>query len=325
MIRVLVTAPFCDAAKKKMTEDCGDICRFSFVNPTARDYMEQLREAEVVIGEPELSDIFSAGNIRFIQMTWAGTEKYTAADNFPRGILLANMSGAFGGIISEYVIGSIIAMYRDFPRYISQKNQRIWQDTGKEECLWGKKVLILGTGDIGSSIAVRLSAFGTMNTGVCRQNTSPKSGFDNIYKLDRLSSLLPEADIVIGCIPGNKETAGLLNRDRLQMMKHGSLLVNVGRGSLVDIDALAEVLESGHLFGAILDVAAPEPLPKEHVLWGMDNVFITPHISGPSFGHSKRTEFLIENICAENLRRYADGRHIINEVDFETGYRRPEK
>ena len=112
----------------------------------------------------------------------------------------------------------------------------------------------------------------------------------------------------------------MLDKRRIALMKSDALLVNVGRGSLIDTDALTEALSGGHLFGAILDVFEQEPLPPDSPLWTMKNVLITPHISGPSFGHSPHTEKLIADICEENIRRFMNGEPLTNTVLPETGY-----
>ena len=122
-------------------------------------------------------------------------------------------------------------------------------------------------------------------------------------------------------LPGTKETAGLLDERRLRLMKKTAVLVNAGRGSLIDTAALEKVMAEGHLFGAALDVTAPEPLPESSPLWDMDNVIITPHVAGIGFGHLPETESKIADICCENLARYVRGEALINLVDRATGYR----
>lgn len=313
MTEVLITAPCSDEVKRRLRE-FENSCVFSF-----GDRKSDIGDVEAVIGEPRTEKIRQAKSLNFIQMTWAGADIYTCNGAFPQGIRLATASGAFGGVISEYVVGAILCVYRRFPEYIENQKVCIWRDAGAERTIEGKTALILGTGDIGSNIAKRLSAFGTKNIGI-RRTGAPAQYFDEMHTLSDIDSLLPRADLVIGCLPNTKETGHILNYDRLCLMKSDALFINVGRGSLIDTDALIRALEERRIAGAILDVLEKEPLAADSPLWKMPNVLITPHISGRGFGHDPATERKIWDICLENLRRYLSGEDIINEIDFARGY-----
>ena len=312
MTEVLITAPCSDEIKLRL-EEFKNRCVFLF-----KDRKSDIGSAEVVIGEPRTEIIREAKNLKFVQMTWAGADIYTRG-GFPQGIKIANASGAFGSVIAEYVIGAILCVYRRFPEYIENQKVCIWRDAGAERTIEGKTALILGTGDIGSNIAKRLSAFGTKNIGI-RRTGAPAQYFDEMHTLSDIDALLPRADLVIGCLPNTKETGHILNYDRLCLMKSDALFINVGRGSLIDTDALIRALEERRIAGAILDVLEKEPLAADSPLWKMPNVLITPHISGRGFGHDPATEKKVWNICLENLRRYIAGEDIINEVDMNLGY-----
>ena len=312
MTEVLITAPCSDEIKLRL-EEFKNSCIFSF-----GDRKNDIGSAEVVIGEPRTERIREAKNLKFIQMTWAGADIYTRG-GFPQGIKIANASGAFGPVIAEYVIGAILCIYRRFPEYIENQKVCIWRDAGAERTIEGKTALILGTGDIGSNIAKRLSAFGTKNIGV-RRTGAPAQYFEEIHTLSNLDSLLPQADLIIGCLPNTKETGHILDGKKFALMKSDALLINVGRGSLIDTPALTRALEERRIAGAVLDVLEKEPLAADSPLWSMPNVLITPHISGRGFGHDPATERKIWDICLENLRRYLSGEEIINEIDFARGY-----
>ena len=305
MTEVLITAPCSDEIKLRL-EEFKNSCIFSF-----GDRKNDIGSAEVVIGEPRTERIREAKNLKFIQMTWAGADIYTRG-GFPQGIKIANASGAFGSVIAEYVIGAILCVYRRFPEYVENQKVCIWRDAGAERTIEGKTALILGTGDIGS-------AFGTKNIGI-RRTGAPAQYFDEMHTLSNIDALLPRADLVIGCLPNTKETGHILNYDRLCLMKSDALFINVGRGSLIDTDALIRALEERRIAGAILDVLENEPLAADSPLWKMPDVLITPHISGRGFGHDPATERKIWDICLENLRRYLSGEDIINEIDFARGY-----
>ena len=312
MTEVLITAPCSDEIKLRL-EKFKNSCVFLF-----KDRKNDIGSAEVVIGEPRTERIREAKNLKFVQMTWAGADIYTRG-GFPQGIKIANASGAFGPVIAEYVIGAILCVYRRFPEYVENQKVCIWRDAGAERTIEGKTALILGTGDIGSNIAKRLSAFGTKNIGI-RRTGAPAQYFDEMHTLSNIDALLPRADLVIGCLPNTKETGHILNYDRLCLMKSDALFINVGRGSLIDTDALIRALEERRIAGAILDVLENEPLAPDSPLWKMPNVLITPHISGRGFGHDPATEKKVWDICLENLRRYLSGEDIINEIDFARGY-----
>ena len=230
MTEVLITAPCSDEIKLRL-EEFKNSCIFSF-----GDRKSDIGSAEVIIGEPRTERIREAKNLKFVQMTWAGADIYTRG-GFPQGIKIANASGAFGGVISEYVVGAVLCLYRRFPEYIENQRSALWRDAGAERTIEGKTALILGTGDIGSNIAKRLSAFGTKNIGI-RRTGAPAQYFDEMHTLSNIDALLTRADLVIGCLPNTKETGHILNYDRLCLMKSDALFINVGRGSLIDTDAL---------------------------------------------------------------------------------------
>lgn len=134
-----------------------------------------------------------------------------------------------------------------------------------------------------------------------------------ICRLDDAEAYLPEADIVIGCMPSSAENDNYLSEGRISMMKKGAVLVNMGRGTLLDLDALYDSMQKGSLYGAVLDVFNPEPLTEEHPIWNMANVIITHHVAGPSKGNPV-TERLIAEICRDNIRRYITGEELRNRV-----------
>ena len=279
---------------------------------------ECMRNANIIIGEPDLALIRQNDVLEWVQMTWAGTDKYTIKSSdygFPKHVQLTNMSGAFGIIMSEYAIGAILALYRHFPTYWQQQKNAIWMDAGAEDSLYGKMVLLLGTGDIGSNLAKRLKAFGTTNIGIRRDITEIPDGFDEICGFEQLDELLTRADIVACSLPNKPQTRNLLTKERLLKMKKEAVLLNMGRGGLMDTNVLADVLETGHLKGVVLDVSSPEPLPKEHPLWKCDRVMITPHIAGPSIGHCPATQDRIVDACCENVKRYFLGEALLHKIE----------
>ena len=174
----------------------------------------------------------------------------------------------------------------------------------------------MGTGKIGTEIAERLKAFDCYISGLRRKNILPEY-FDEVHLVEELSEELEKADIVINCMPNNSESIGLMSRKRFAVMKSNAIFVNVGRGLLLEEGAIEWALQEKKIAGAVLDVQRVEPLDKQSVLWNMENVLITPHVAGISFGHSKITEDKIWEIVRENLKRYVHGQPLINMVSFE--------
>ena len=149
--RVIVTAE-CSEKTKEMLRRCfGEMCDLTFDRTP-----ETLGDAEICIGEPRMELVEQAECLRWVQMTWAGTDIYTRRAGFPENVMLTNASGAFGRTISEYVLAGILAMYRNFPAYREQQKHAVWQSAGAERTLFGKTVLVLGTGDLGGNVAKRL-------------------------------------------------------------------------------------------------------------------------------------------------------------------------
>lgn len=316
MKQIAVTFPCTMEQKEKLIQSVpSDEAVFLFTNEN-----KILRSSHIVIGEPELVDILENPQLEWVQMTWAGTDKYTVNPGFPKHVRLCNMSGAFGVIMSEYAIGAILSLYRHFFDYRLQQMHGLWKDAGKEDSLCGKTVLFLGTGDICSHTARRLKAFGTVNIGLKRELSGEIDGFDKLDTLSNIDAWLLKADIVICALPNKPNTRMLLTKERLLSMKKEATLLNMGRGSLLSCDDLNEVLDAGHLKYVVLDVTNPEPLPPEHPLWKQERVMLTPHISGPSINHCPDTQERIVDACCENLQRYFSGKPLLHEImdsDFE--------
>lgn len=317
-IKIWVKVP-CDAnVKRKLKMKFQRKCDFNFTDDNKSFPCNQ---AEIIIGEPSRKEILMGKNIKWIQLTWAGADKYIELKDIMKNIILTNASGAFGEIISEYVIGAIISLYRNFPQYWKNQQNHIWAKSNSSYTIFGKKVLILGTGDIGKNIACRLKAFDADISGIRRKKSNePIEGFDKVFDLSVIDDLIPKADIVICCLPSTEKTKGLMTYNRLKNMKKDAIFINVGRGDLVESNDLVKVLKFGHLKGAVLDVMSEEPLPINSDLWNMENIIITPHIAGPSFDGNTNVQDSIWKLCIENIERYLNGKELINVVDFSQGY-----
>ncbi len=283
---------------------------------------DALSEAEIMMGQPAPEELQHCGKLKWLQLSSAGADRYVRCPELFREIRLTTVSGAFGQSIAEWTLAMTMSLYKHLNLFRDNQNLQRWRDAGEQFSPEGRRVLILGCGDLGTSIAEMFKRFHCRIIGLRKHPSLEKPVyFDEIRPLEALEEELPEAEIVIGSLPETRETQGLLDERRLSLLSGKAILINVGRGSLIDLDALAERLESGSLYGAALDVTHPEPLPPEHLLWRIPSCILTPHASGGSFGHLKATEEKIYEICRENLRRYLAGEALLNQVDFTTGYR----
>lgn len=281
----------------------------------------ELAAAEVIVGFPPVPRLASAKNLKWLQIPWSGADGYADHPEFPAHVMLTNATGAFGRPIAEYAFAAVLSLMRRFHQYRDCQKEAKWMRQGDEMSPTGKRVLILGAGDIGTNTARLFKMLDCHITGVRRVVREIPKEFDAMITLDQVDEILPKADIVICCMPHTPLTQGFLNRQRLENMKSTAILVNVGRGTLIDHEALADVLNAGKIYGAALDVTCPEPLPQDHPLWKCRNVMITPHVSGQTFAGLKDKEDYFFRVCRENLVAYRDGKTLENQVDLKTGYR----
>ena len=270
-----------------------------------------ISRAEIIIGEPSIEELQAAHKLRWLQMTWAGADRYLKG-GFPKHVTLTNASGAFGQTIAEHALAMLFSLCRRIPAYCRQNK---WKDLGSEKKIRGSSALIFGCGDIGTHIAESLKGFGVRTIGVCRNPKKPRKHFDILTVLSCAEAFFEQADFILCALPQTPETVGYFNMDRLSALKQDAVLINVGRGSFICTKALKALLSQGRFFGVGLDVMEEEPLEAEHPLWQMPNVIVTPHVAGVGFGHLPDTEEKIWSICKENLRRYLKGEQLMNQVD----------
>lgn len=279
-----------------------------------------LADMDIIIGNLPKEKLNIAKNLKWLQLNSAGADVYVKEGVLPEGVILTNATGAYGLAISEHMLGVLLELLKKLNLYRDNQRENIWKDEGEVRSIYGSTVLVVGLGDIGSEFAKRIKALGGYTIGIRRSDTRKPEFIDELYLMDKLDEVLGRADVVALTLPQTKDTYKLFNKDRLFKMKKGAVLLNVGRGTVIDTDALYEVLQEDYLFGAAIDVTDPEPLPSAHNLWDLKNVIITPHISGDY--HLRETHNRIVNIAAENLKAYLKGEELKNIVDLSTGYRR---
>ena len=276
--------------------------------------------ADVILGN--VPDFFLTGSPKLLWMQTgsAGVESYVRPGVLAENTLLTNATGAYGLAISEHMLGMLLELFKKLELYRDAQKDGQWKSLGAVKAVYGSTVLVLGMGDIGGEFGKRCKALGAKVIGVRRSNRQKPDYADEVHLLEDLDQLLPQADVVAVTLPGTEATRGLMNRERLAKMKEGAVLLNVGRGYIVDTEALCDALESGHLSGAGVDVTEPEPLPADHRLWRIPTALVTPHVSG--FYHLEETHQRIVNIFVENLEHFRKGEPLRNQVDFSTGYRK---
>jgi phosphoglycerate dehydrogenase-like enzyme len=272
----------------------------------------------VIFGNPRKDLVARCRRLKWIQLQSAGTDGYVNGEISPE-VLLSCASGGYGHGVSEHMVAVTLQIVKKLHLYRDEQSRGHWQSRGGVKSILGSTVLVVGLGDIGSEYAWRMKALGAYVIGV-RRTVQPKSScVDEVALTDQLDDLLPRADIVALILPGIRETEGIINRDRLGKMKRGAFIVNAGRGSAIDTEALCDALESGQIAGAGLDVTAPEPLPEGHRLWKLEAAVITPHVAG---GHNMpETAEHIMNLNLENAARFVKGERLRSLVDPKTGYR----
>ena len=279
---------------------------------------EQAQEANVIIGNVPREYLKDSPNLRWIQLNNAGTEGFCDPGVLPEGTLLTNASGAYGMAISEHLIAMLFMIQKHLGVYRDQQKEHLWIKQEPMLVTEGSTVLVLGLGDIGSTFARKMKAMGSYVIGVRRTLREKPDYVDELYTMDALSRLLPRADVVALSLPGYAATRGVIGKEGLDRMKPGAVLLNVGRGTAVDTNALSDALYAGKLAGAGLDVTDPEPLPADHPIWDAPGALITPHVSG---GYAlKPTLEKILALSARNLERYEKGETLENMVDLTTGY-----
>lgn len=281
---------------------------------------EDVDWAQVILGNVPAAMLHGSPALEWLQTNSAGVEAYIQPGVLAGDTLLTNATGAYGLAIAEHMLGMLLELFKKLELYRDAQKSGAWQSQGAVKAVYGSTVLVLGMGDIGGEFAARCKALGAKVIGVRRSPRPCPEYADEVHLLEDLDSLLPQADVVAVTLPGTDATRGLMSRERLAKMKEGAVLLNVGRGFIVDTEALCDALERGHLSGAGVDVTDPEPLPPTHRLWNIPTAVVTPHISG--FYHLREIHERIVGIFLENLRHFQAGEPLRNLVDFATGYRK---
>ncbi len=270
-------------------------------------------ECPVWLGQPDLlATLLRQGHgPAWVQSTWAGITPLLV-DGLPRGYRLTRAVGIFGQVMAEYVLTYMLGHEREVLARVLSQVERKW-DGRLGRSLEGRRVLIVGTGDIGQQVAEFLLPFGVTLYGVASQ-ARVQAPFVEVAGLDELGRLVGEVDYVVNLLPDTPATHDLYNAALFARFNPQALFINAGRGvSVVDAD-LVEALKLGHLAGAVIDVCRQEPLPQRHPFWTAWGLLLTGHSSAPT------SPTAMVRLFVENLRAYEAGQALRGEVDFERGY-----
>jgi phosphoglycerate dehydrogenase-like enzyme len=273
--------------------------------------------------------------LRWVQLYSAGPDPILDHPLFLTSVIFTTASGVHATNVAEYVFAMVLAWFHRIPQLVERQQRGEWPSASERSSLFvgeelgGKTIGIVGYGSIGRHVARLADTFGLRVLAMHRSTDHRDRGFqfpnvgdaegtlpDRYYAPEQLHSMLSESDIVVIAVPLTPNTQGMFDYAAFQAMKSTAFLVNIARGDICNESALIRALEERQIAGAALDVFHQEPLPSNHPLWQLPNVFISPHVSGLTAQYNKRAA----TIFAENLRRYLLGEPLYNVVDKSQGY-----
>ncbi|MNQ71010.1 Glyoxylate/hydroxypyruvate reductase A [compost metagenome] len=275
--------------------------------------LDAARECPVWLGEPDLmAQLLRKGcKPEWMQSTWAGITPLLASD-LPHDYRLTRAVGIFGQVMAEYVLTYLLAHQRQLLSRAAAQAERRW-DNRLPRSLEGKRVLIVGSGDIGQSVAGFLEPFGVELHGIARE-PRPLEPFERVLGMDALAEQAAWADCVVNLLPDTPATRDIYDAAFFARMRGTALFINAGRGVAVVDHDLVTALEAGHLAGAVIDVCREEPLPAWHPFWNAPNLQVTGHSSAPTLPSAMAALFV------DNLNRHRSGEPLRGWVDFQRGY-----
>lgn len=255
-----------------------------------------------------------APGIEWVQLPWAGIDPFAGV--LPRfrgdGRVWTSGKGVYSAPVAEHALALTLAVMRRLPR---RARATKWRRDSSARTLHGAEVVVLGAGGIARELLHLLAPFGVRAT-VVRRSESPLAGAERTLTLDRLGEAVAGADVLVVAAALTEETRGVVDASVLAALAPGAVVVNVGRGPIIDTDALLAALEAGHLAGAGLDVTDPEPLPAGHPLWHSPDCLITPHVADAL----ETTPALLAARVERNVRAFLGDGEYLGLVDLEAGY-----
>ena len=293
----------------------------TLVPVTNQTIAREIGDADALIGTITPEWVRAGKKLKWVQIRSAGSEGVLhlsgSTDLRDSQIVLTNNQIVQGPEIADHAMAMLLSLARKLPHYAANKQKEFWERGGFDGIeLQTKNAVIIGVGGIGMQIAQRAWAHGMNVIGVDPEDIPYSPFIKNVVKPDRLDEVIPTADVVFVSAPHTPESHKMVGPKQFDMMKKNSYFIAVSRGGLYDLDALVKALDSKRLAGAGVDVTDPEPLPAGHALWKFPNAIITPHIAGRSDLDAGRMNATIR----ENVKRFVEGKPLINVVDKRKGY-----
>lgn len=275
------------------------------------------RDCDILCGSLLFSkiDLKEFSKVKYIFLFSQGVD-YMLLDSIKeRGIVLTNNKGAYAEPIGEFIVLALLEMEKRVKLNLENQKNKKWAPRSFTGDLYNKKILFLGTGDISMEAAKRLQGFDMEIVGY-NTNGRDIEYFNYCVNEENLKGELNEADYVVMVLPSTEKTKNFLDEERFSLMKDGVKFINVARGDVIDEKALIKYLENGKIKGAVLDVFEKEPLPEDSPLWDMEEVYVTPHISGTS----EDAEARYLKGAMENLKRLSENKDLVNLVNLDKKY-----
>lgn len=309
-----------DPAIFKALEGASSGARLVPVTPNT--IMNEIADADAVIGSDLKPEHVRAGkNLKWVQTMSAGVERSLhlsgGSDLRDSKIVLTNNQIVQGPEIADHALAMLLTLSRGIHTFLQHKQTETWQPRPYEGIeLNGRTALVIGVGGIGTQIAIRAHAFGMDVIGVDPEDIPLMPFVQKVVKPDQIDEVLPQADVVFVSAPHTEMSHKMVGPKQFGLMKQGAYFIAVSRGGLYDLNALVQALDSKKLAGAGVDVTDPEPLPKGHALWKFNNAIVTPHIAG----RSDKDRARMVGTIRENIKRFVDGKPLLNVVDKQKGY-----
>ncbi|MDC0876088.1 D-2-hydroxyacid dehydrogenase [Candidatus Pelagibacter sp.] len=281
------------------------------------NFILSMKETDILLGWqfPTKDLVNIAPKLKWIHIISAGVNHLSPFDWMNEDLVLTNSSGVHAKKAGEFGLMTILMLQNHMTRIVTNQNNREFISLlGKP--IEGQKVVVVGTGSLGGSMVKHISKLGAEVIGVNRKGKDVE-GCYKVITFDKIDEVLPIADFLYLAVPETEETKGLINKERLDKLKPTCGIVNIGRQSVLDYEALKIKLEKNEISGAILDVFSQEPIPKNSKLWDTPNLVITPHISSDSEGNYVE---MVLGIFFKNLKLFIDNKELNNQVDRKLGY-----
>jgi phosphoglycerate dehydrogenase-like enzyme len=254
-------------------------------------------------------------NLKWIHIVSAGVEHLLPLDWMFDDLVLTNSSGVHAKKAGEYGLMSILMLQNHMTKIVTNQKNKEFVSLFSNPII-GKTVVVVGTGSLGASMAKHINSLGANVIGVNKRGKNVE-GCNKVITIDNIDSVLPNADFLYLAVPETPETKNLITKEKLDMLKPTCGIVNVGRQSVMDYEALCEKLNNNEIAGAILDVFTHEPLDKNSMLWDTSNLIITPHVSSDDNGNYVK---LTLDIFVKNLKLFIENKELLNQVDKKLGY-----